>query len=61
MLLARDLGLLNSPDYEQLAEKVTEVRTSDHFGGIVYQASDPPWERFAPGQESTWQSAQMGV
>jgi CheY-like chemotaxis protein len=25
------------------------VRTSDHFGGIVYQASDLPWERFAPG------------
>jgi CheY-like chemotaxis protein len=38
-----------------------KVRTSDHFGGIVYQASDLPWERFAPGQESTWQSAQMGV
>jgi hypothetical protein len=27
-----------------------KVRTSDHFGGIVYQASDLPWERFASGQ-----------
>jgi two-component system response regulator (stage 0 sporulation protein F) len=26
-----------------------KVRTSDHFGGIVYQASDLPWERFSPG------------
>ena len=26
-----------------------KVRTSDHFGGIVYQASDLPWERFTPG------------
>jgi four helix bundle protein len=26
LLLARDLGLLNSPDYEQRAEKVTEVK-----------------------------------
>jgi len=26
-----------------------KVKTSDHFGGIVYQASDLPWERFAPG------------
>ena len=26
-----------------------KTRTSDHFGGIVYQASDLPWERFAPG------------
>ena len=26
-----------------------KVRTSDHFGGIVYQTSDLPWERFAPG------------
>ena len=25
-LLARDLGLLNSPDYEQLAREVTEVK-----------------------------------
>jgi ActR/RegA family two-component response regulator len=38
-----------------------KMRTSDHFGGIVYQASDLPWERFAPGQESAWQGAQMGV
>ena len=38
-----------------------KVRTSDHFGGIVYQASDLSWERFGPGQESAWQSAQMGV
>jgi four helix bundle protein len=26
LLLARDLSLLNSSDYEQLAEKVTEVK-----------------------------------
>ncbi len=26
-----------------------KVRASDHFGGLVYQASDLPWERFAPG------------
>lgn len=32
-----------------------KVRTSDHFGGIVYQAPDLPWERFAPGPEIAWQ------
>jgi CheY-like chemotaxis protein len=48
---------------EQPQESRTKLKTraSDHFGGIVYQASDLPWERFAPGQESAWQSAQMGV
>jgi CheY-like chemotaxis protein len=34
-----------------------KARTSDHFGGIVYQASDLAWERFAPGQESARQAA----
>jgi len=38
-----------------------KVTTSDHFSGIVYQASDLPWERFAPTEESAWQSAQMDV
>jgi ActR/RegA family two-component response regulator len=38
-----------------------KVRTSDHFGGIVYQVSDLPWERFAPDEEGAWQSAQLGV
>jgi CheY-like chemotaxis protein len=37
-----------------------KVKTSVHFGGIVYQALDLPWERFAPGQESAWQDVQMG-
>jgi ActR/RegA family two-component response regulator len=46
------------PDVEQEARAFDEhpqelrtklkVRTSDHFGGIVYQASDLSWERFAP-------------
>lgn len=26
-----------------------KMRTSAHFGGVVYRASDLPWERFAPG------------
>jgi CheY-like chemotaxis protein len=26
-----------------------KMRTTDHFGGIIYQVSDLPWERFAPG------------
>lgn len=38
-----------------------KVRSSDHFSGIVYQASDLPWERFASGKGSAWQGAQMGV
>jgi len=38
-----------------------KVRPSDHFGGVVYQASDLPWERFGPGKENAWQGAQMGV
>jgi hypothetical protein len=33
-----------------------KMRASDHFGGIVYQASDLPWERFALGWESAWRS-----
>ncbi len=38
-----------------------KVRAGAHFGGVVYQASDLPWERFAPGEESAWQEAQTGV
>jgi len=59
------------PDVEEEAREFDEhpqesraklkVRTSDHFGGIVYQASDLPWERFAPAQDSACQGAQMGV
>jgi ActR/RegA family two-component response regulator len=48
-------------EYPQESRAKLKVRTSDHFSGIVYQASDLPWERFAPSQESAWQSAQMGV
>jgi hypothetical protein len=29
-----------------------KMRTSDHFGGIVYHALDLPWERFAPGNRA---------
>jgi CheY-like chemotaxis protein len=34
-----------------------KMRTSDHFGGIVYHASDLPWERFAPGNRAIQFSA----
>jgi len=29
-----------------------KMTTSAHFGGLVYQASDLPWERFAPGRRA---------
>ena len=48
-------------EHPQESRAKLKVRTSDHFGGIVYQALDLPWERFAPGQQSAWQGAQMGV
>jgi ActR/RegA family two-component response regulator len=35
-------------EHPQGSRAKLKVRTSDHFGGIVYQASDLPWERFAP-------------
>jgi ActR/RegA family two-component response regulator len=48
-------------EHPQESRTKLKVRARDHFGGIVYQASDLPWERFAPSQESAWQGAQMGV
>jgi hypothetical protein len=36
-------------EHPQESRVKLKVRTSDHFGGIVYQALDLPWERFAPG------------
>lgn len=36
-------------EHPQESRAKLKVRTSDHFGGIVYQASDLSWERFAPG------------
>jgi ActR/RegA family two-component response regulator len=37
-------------EHPQESRTKLKVRTSDHFGGIVYQAPDLPWERFAPGK-----------
>ena len=39
-----------SDEHPQESRAKLKMRTSDHFGGIVYQASDLPLERFAPGQ-----------
>jgi CheY-like chemotaxis protein len=36
-------------EHPQESRARLKTRTSDHFGGIVYRASDLPWERFAPG------------